>query len=530
SAFEDKLLKLYRDQPDFIRPETRRNEVASFVRSGLRDLSVTRSTFRWGVPVPDDPGHVIYVWLDALSNYCTAIGFGSPDPADQQRFQRYWPADVHMIGKEIVRFHCVYWPAFLMAAGLPLPKTIVAHGWLLFEHDKMSKSRGNVVRAETIVSALSRDALRYFLLREIVFGQDGSFSFDALVQRYNADLANDLGNLASRTLTMITRYFGGQVPYPSATVARKPADDEIAQTAQRTISEFNSYFEAFQFSRALEAAWSLVSAVNKYLVENEPWTLGEKEDEVSRARLGTILYTSAEALRVVTALVHPVIPDSSARIWAQLGLGEIASFKLSELKWGQLQLGIKIGPVEPVFPRADKSVVEKMQAMEQERRTAIVETEKKPTANETPARAVDVKPAPSPAISAAGASATVPASAAKPSSPAVPEGKIGIEDFARVELRVGQVKVAEKVKGADKLLRLEVDLGSEVRQVVAGIAEAYAPELLIGRKVVIVANLAPRKLRGLVSDGMIVAASVGDQGKPVLAGFLEDVPVGAKLK
>ena len=528
SAFEERLLKLYREQPDFIRPETRRNEVASFVRSGLRDLSVTRSTFRWGVPVPDDPGHVIYVWLDALSNYCTAIGFGSPDPADQQRFQRYWPADVHMIGKEIVRFHCVYWPAFLMAAGLELPKTIVAHGWLLFEHDKMSKSRGNVVRAETIVEAMGRDALRYFLLREIVFGQDGSFSFDALVQRYNADLANDLGNLASRTLTMITRYFGGQVPYPSPTEARKPADDEIAEIARRTINEFNAKFEKFQFSHALETAWSLVSAVNKYLVENEPWTLGEKQDDVSRARLGTILYTSAEALRVVTALAHPVIPESSARIWAQLGLGEIVNFKLAELKWGQLPLGTKIGKVEPVFPRADKSVVEKMQNMEQERRTRTVETEKKPAAAAQPAgRAVEVKPAPAPAASAAGAPATMPAAKA---GAAPPEGKISIDDFAKVELRVGQVKVAEKVQGADKLLRLEVDLGSETRQVVAGIAEAYAPELLIGRKVVIVANLAPRKLRGLVSDGMIVAASVGEQGKPVLAGFLEDVPVGSKLK
>ena len=530
SAFEDKLLQLYRDQPEFIRPETRRNEVMSFVRSGLRDLSVTRSTFRWGVPVPGDPGHVIYVWLDALSNYCTAIGFGSPDPADQQRFQRYWPADVHMIGKEIVRFHCVYCPAFLMAAGLPLPSTIVAHGWLLFEHDKMSKSRGNVVRAETIVEAMSRDALRYFLLREIVFGQDGSFSFDALVQRYNADLANDLGNLASRTLTMITRYFGGQVPYPSATAARKPADDEIADVARRTIGEFNSHFDAFQFSRALESAWSLVGAVNKYLVENEPWTLGDKQDEISRARLATILYTSAEALRIVTALAYPVIPDSSTRIWQQLGLGEIANFRLAELNWGQLHLGTKIGKVEPVFPRADKAVVETMQSIEQQRRTTPVDSENKPApAPEAPPRAIDVKPAPVPAAAAASATATTPAPAAKPAAP-LPEGKISIEDFAKVEMRVGQVKVAEKVKGADKLLRLEVDLGSEVRQVVAGIAEAYAPELLIGRKVVIVANLAPRKLRGLVSDGMIVAASVGDQGKPVLASFLEDVPIGARLK
>src|SRR5437762_593575 len=237
SAFQDKLLQLYSEQPDFIRPEARRNEVVSFVRSGLRDLSISRSTFQWGVPVPDDPRHVIYVWLDALSNYCTAIGFGSPDKADQERFRKYWPADVHMIGKEIVRFHCVYWPAFLMAAGLDLPKSIVAHGWLLFEEDKMSKSRGNVVRAETIIDVLGADALRYFLLREIVFGQDGSFSFDALVQRYNSDLANDLGNLASRTLTMITRYFKGEVPYPSHAAWRTGADDAVVATARKTIVE-----------------------------------------------------------------------------------------------------------------------------------------------------------------------------------------------------------------------------------------------------------------------------------------------------
>src|SRR5271170_5277083 len=271
SAFQDRLLKLY-EQADFIRPETRRNEVISFVRSGLRDLSISRSTFSWGIPVPDDPKHVIYVWMDALSNYITALGYGSDDTA---LYEKFWPADVHMIGKEIVRFHCVYWPAFLMAAGLPLPKGIVAHGWLLFEESKMSKSRGNIVRAETILDVLGADALRYFLLREIVFGQDGSFSLDALVQRFNADLANGLGNLASRTLAMITRYFRGEVPYPSAGVARQAADGAIAEAASRIITECNALFEQYQFSRALEVAWSLVAAVDKYIVENEPWALGE---------------------------------------------------------------------------------------------------------------------------------------------------------------------------------------------------------------------------------------------------------------
>src|SRR5438046_462369 len=296
SAFAEPLLKFYQEHPEFIRPETRRNEVIAFVRSGLRDLSISRSTFKWGIPVPGDPKHVIYVWLDALSNYCTALGLGSPDAEEQKKFERYWPADVHMIGKEIIRFHCVYWPAFLLAANLPLPKSVIAHGWLLFEESKMSKSRGNIVRAETVIEVLGNDALRYFLLREIVFGQDGSFSFDAVVQRYNADLANGLGNLASRTLTMITRYFRGEVPYPSRTSSRKPADDAVAQSAAKLISAYNSLFEEYQFSRALENAWSLIGSINKYIVENEPWALGEKQDEESRARLATVLYTCAEEI------------------------------------------------------------------------------------------------------------------------------------------------------------------------------------------------------------------------------------------
>jgi methionyl-tRNA synthetase len=505
SAFQDKLLQLYTGQADFIRPETRRNEVISFVRSGLRDLSISRSTFSWGIPVPDDPKHVIYVWLDALSNYITALGYGS---GDTKLYDKFWPADVHMIGKEIVRFHCVYWPAFLMAAGLPLPKGIVAHGWLLFEESKMSKSRGNIVRSETILDVLGADALRYFLLREVVFGQDGSFSFDALVQRYNSDLANGLGNLASRTLAMITRYFHGEVPYPSATAARRPSDDAIAEAATRTIADFGSLFDQYQFSRALEVAWGLTAAVDKYIVENEPWALGEKQDEESRARLATILYTSAEALRIVTALVHPVIPDATAKIWSQLGLGELKTFQLSTLNWGQLHVSTKLGSVQAVFPRADKSAIERMQKMEEQGRAPIA--------------------AATPTPQSASAQPATQAAAAKPPA-AVPDGKISIDDFAKVEMRVGQVKFAERVKGADKLLRLEVDIGTEVRQVVAGIAEAYAPEPLVGRKVVLVTNLAPRKLRGLESNGMIVAASA-EGGKPVLASFLEDVPVGTRLK
>ena len=518
SAFAEPLLELYASQPEFIRPETRRNEVIAFVRSGLRDLSVSRSTFSWGIPVPDDPKHVVYVWLDALANYITALGYGS---GDDSKFNKFWPADIHMIGKEIVRFHCVYWPAFLMAARLPLPNSIVAHGWLLFEENKMSKSRGNIVRSETILDVLGADALRYFLLREVVFGQDGSFSFDALVQRYNSDLANGLGNLASRTLAMITRYFKGEVPYPSHTAAHTPEEDLVAALAKHTIKEFHELFEQHQFSRALELAWALVAAVDKYIVENEPWALAERQDENSRARLATVLYTSAEALRIVTALAYPVIPQAAAKIWSQLGLGEITKFSLADLHWGQLKLGTRLGKVEPVFPRADKSTIERMQQMEEKNRGAAAAptTEKAAQAGAAEARGG------SPVQGVGGSQAP-----ALPQKAAVSaDGKITIDDFAKVELRVAQVKVAERVKGADKLLRLEVDLGTETRQILAGIAEAYAPETLIGRKIVIVANLAPRKLRGLESNGMLLAASL-EGGKPVLAGFLEDVPLGARLK
>jgi methionyl-tRNA synthetase len=526
SAFADQLLAHYQQNPGFIRPETRRNEVIAFVKSGLRDLSVSRSTFKWGIPVPGDPKHVMYVWLDALSNYCTAVGLGSKDEAEQKKFERYWPADVHMIGKEIIRFHCVYWPAFLLAAGMPLPKSVIAHGWLLFEESKMSKSRGNIVRAETVIDVMGNDALRYFLLREVVFGQDGAFSFDALVQRYNSDLANDLGNLSSRTLTMINRYFNGSVPYPSPTVARKATDDVIKEHALAVIREFGELFDDYQYSRALESAWSLIGAVNKYLVDEEPWIVAEKEGEENRSRLATILYTAAEALRIVTALAHPVLPESTAKIWTQLGLGEISKFNLGDLKWAQLPLGGKLGKVEPVFPRADKTSIERMQRMEQERQSASQNSANTGTAA-TPAPAGEGARAGQPATQAAhGPTEAAPA----PKSAPAADGKISIDDFMKVELRVGQVKAAEKVKGADKLLRLEVDIGTEVRQLVAGIALAYKPEDLIGRKVVIVANLQPRKLRGLESNGMIVAASVGEDGKPVLAGFLEDVPVGAKLK
>jgi methionyl-tRNA synthetase len=544
SAFERKLLELFETHPEFIRPEARRNEVISFVRGGLKDLSISRTSFDWGIPVPGDEKHVIYVWMDALANYITALGYGSDSPEDQERFARFWPADLHLVGKEIIRFHCVYWPAFLMAAGLPLPKSVVAHGWLLFEQSKMSKSRGNIVRAETIVETLGADALRYFLLREIVFGQDGSFSFDALVQRYNADLANGYGNLTSRTLAMINKYFEGVIPAGEA-------EPRIVAAAETAAKEFAQHFEALDFSRSLEALWALVAAVDGYITEKAPWKLGASQEPEARAALAGILYTCAEALRMLTALVYPVLPEATTRIWAQLGLGELGQADLKDVRWGQLAPGTKLGPSSPVFPRAEKDTVDRMNELESSNSSKIAETTPTSEAAVTSSVPAEPVPAPQPTAIAAQQAASVAAQAvtdvatkapaaltpsaslgAVPVAGETPAAKplISIDDFAKVELRVAQVVTAERVKGADRLLRLEVSLGDEVRQIVAGIAEAYAPETLIGRKVVIVANLAPRKLRGLESNGMIVAASVGEKGKPVLAGFLEDIEVGARLK
>ena len=488
SAFTERLLELYAKQPDFVQPESRRNEVLSFVRQGLNDLSISRTTIKWGIPVPVEGHHVFYVWFDALVAYLTAVR-GLKDNEGHE----LWPADLHLIGKEIVRFHAIFWPAFLMAADLPLPKRIYAHGWLLFEHDKMSKSRGNIVRAEPIRKVMGADALRYFLLREIVFGQDGSFSYDALIGRYNAELANGLGNLASRTLTMINQYRDGAIPAGTDEAIQKAACGVIRATAEA--------FYNFEFSKGLESVWSLLSAVDKFIVEQAPWTLAKKQDAESQATLDRTLYTSAEALRIATALLSPILPESCAKIWMQLGMPEpLESVRLDTLAWGQLRAGQKIGAIAAVFPRIDaKPAIEQMRALE-----AKVSAEQAVLLGKSPA------------------------SKAEPAPPAGPQ--ITIDDFAKVDLRVGQVISAERVKGADKLLHLKVDLAeAEPRSIVAGIAEAYAPEQLVGRKVVIVANLAPRKLRGLTSNGMIVAASV-EGGKPVLAGFLEDIPVGARLK
>jgi methionyl-tRNA synthetase len=472
SAFQDWLTEL-NSSPDFLQPETRRNEVLAFLKQGLKDLSISRTSIKWGIPVPDDNQHVFYVWFDALTTYMSAV-----------EGENLWPADLHLIGKEIVRFHAVYWPAFLKAAELPLPKRVYAHGWLLFENEKMSKSKGNLVRATPIVEAAGAEALRYYLLREIVFGQDGSFTYDALVQRYNSDLANGIGNLANRTLTMVKQYRDGVIP----AVAQAP---EVAGTIGGIIAAY----DRLDFSRALEGIWGLLSWCDKFIVQQAPWKLVKDPNAV--AELDRTLYSAAEILRLATALLHPVLPEASQKIWGQLGLsGSLENVRLDQLAWGQLAPGQKIGEFSAVFPRLElQPTVDKMwelEAREKERQSALFAKPKAQTAALEP--------------------------------------EITIDDFGKVDLRVGVVLSAEPVKGADKLLHLKVDIGeNQPRTIVAGIAKAYAPEQMVGRKVVIVANLAARKLRGLESRGMIVAASLPD-GPPVLASFLEDIEPGARLK
>jgi len=553
-----------------------------YVPGALKDLSISRSSFTWGVPVPEPAAsetkekHVIYVWLDALANYMTAVGYGSDAPADIARFERYWPADLHLVGKEIIRFHCVYWPAFLMAMRPAqvfksvwnakwLPKSIVAHGWLLFEESKMSKSRGNIVRTETILDAFGEhvyakqfpdsakaqqdlfaaDVLRYFLLREIPFGQDGSFSFDALIQRYNSDLANGYGNLVSRVLMMIESNFNGVVPeapqdFLISGDRVQQGTNDLVILMSFSIETYSQFLDSYDFAIALSAPFSKIAATDRYISDQAPWKLAKNTDEQSRKKLSEILYTAAESIRIVTALLYPFLPYATASVWRQLGLGSIEEAarkgELKDLQWGGLKPGTKLGPLAPIFPRADKGLAQIMTDMESSAPAApepSATSEPSTTLSGTgsvPAPSVSSVSGPSPAETTEAPAFGIVAStdSLQPATGNSPQ--ITIDDFAKVDLRVAQIVVAERIPKADKLLRLEVDLGYERRQILAGIAEHYAPETLIGRKVVIVANLAPRKLRGLESNGMIVAASIGPAGAPVLAGFLEDVELGARLK
>ncbi|MGH9838715.1 MAG: methionine--tRNA ligase [Blastocatellia bacterium] len=503
SAFQDRLIELYEKNPNFIRPETRRNEMLSFVRGGLNDLSVSRVSVKWGIPVPDDPDHTMYVWFDALSNYITAIGFGGFKNdwqfGGEAHFRKFWPADLQLVGKDILRFHTVYWPAFLLAAGLEPPRSVYAHGMWLSGGRRMSKTLGNVIDLAVLRKHFQTDAVRYFALREMAFGHDGDFTYEALLDRVNADLANGLGNLASRTLTMVGRYCDGVVPAPG-----KAGDELTAQAAEvrdavtQAVAEFDREFDQYNFSRALEAVSAAVTRVDKFISDAKPWDLAKTAEK--RGALELALHTAVEALHHITIILAPVLPNASRAIWQQLGQsGNVNEIAPGTLAWGR-SAGVRIGDVNPVFPRLDKK-----QIMDE-----IKQAEPQPVAALEP-----------------------PAAAAAPAiiEPAPGIAYIGIEDFLKVELRVGEIKTADRVPKADKLLRFTIDLGeAEPRQILAGVAQYYEPEKLIGRKVIVVANLAPRKLRGLESQGMILAASIGEEGRPVLAGFLEEVPNGAKLK
>jgi len=504
SDYDEALLDVYASRPDFIRPEVRANEVISFVRGGLQDLSVSRlrSSVSWGVPVPDDPAHTMYVWFDALTNYITAIGFANEERERVVGFEKFWPA-MHLVGKDILRFHAIYWPAFLLAAGIELPRAIVAHGmWVDTNGRKMSKTLGNTIELDVLQKHFAVDAIRYFCLREMVFGQDGRFGYESLIDRANSDLASGLGNLSSRTLTMIARYCDSRLPSGKISeekllfAKRTGVDTDettVAGFIETARDQFFLHFDNLAFSRALEVAWSVVARVDKMITDAKPWDLAK--DENQKQTLGAVLYRAAESLRWLSVLLYPVMPTASRAMWQQLGLnGAPDRIDPSTLKWGELPEGTQIGDVQAVFPRLDKAKI------------------LSDINNTNPVQSVSSE------VSATDAAEGITTF-------------IEIDDFAKVDLRAGQVLSAERLPKSDKLLLLKIDLGeAQPRQVLAGIAQHYEPEKLVGRKVIVVANLKPRKLRGFESQGMVVAASYGEEGRPVIATFTEDVPNGARLK
>jgi methionyl-tRNA synthetase len=506
SAFQQPLLDHFRRHPDFVTPAVRRNEVMSFLEAGLEDLSVSRTSFSWGIPVPDDSGHVMYVWFDALTNYMTAAGFGSDRPGDAERFARVWPADVHLIGKEIVRQHSIYWPAFLMAAELPLPHHVVSHGWWLMDGAKMSKSKGNVVRPQDYIALFGLDAFRYFVFREMVFGQDADFTDEAILTRYNADLANDLGNLVSRTTTLIQRFCDNRIPTPDEELRARQPERDLCADADDLIGRVKGSVASFQLSVALRDIWELIGSVNRYIVLREPWKLAK--NSADRRELSTALYVAADVLAIIAELLRPFMPDAAERTLRMLGVTPQKG-AWTTVGSGQLTPGATLGPINPLFPRIEHSV-EELRKM----------------AADTNEGATSAAPAPTPSA-AAPLAATVPATPAA-TADATP-ARISIDDFMKVELRVAKVLTAERVPKSTRLLKLHVDTGVDQRTIVAGIAEAYEPETLVGRTIAVVFNLKPAKLMGIESNGMVLCASP-DGGKPQIVTFDDPPAPGTRVR